>query len=137
MKAAFAAPASNVGLTPLEFMLGIMKDPAVAPQLRLKAAESAAPYVHPKPGRSQASDPSVNAKPIDGVCEAEARGRMLELAFQSWSGTLSAAEVEELETLEKAYPPDPNDPLWEAAQAWDRAIQEFDRIETSKAGPKR
>jgi len=38
MKVAFAAAASDVGLTPLEFMLGIMKDTTVLPQLRLKAA---------------------------------------------------------------------------------------------------
>jgi hypothetical protein len=42
MQAAFAAAASNASLTPLEFMLGIMKDTTVLPQLRLKAAEAAA-----------------------------------------------------------------------------------------------
>jgi hypothetical protein len=122
MQAAFAAAASNASLTPLEFMLGIMKDTTVLPQLRLKAAEAAAPYVHAKPGRSQATDPAESAKPIEVVRkEAEDRGRLLELALADFSEGLSGAEADELERLKKAYPPDPNDPLREAYQAWERA----------------
>jgi len=120
MKAAFAAAASNVDLTPLDFMLGIMNDTTVLPQLRLKAAEAAAPYVHAKPGRSQATDPAVSAKPIEGVREARDRDRLFELTLADFSEGLSGAEAEELERLRKAYPPDPNDPLNEAFQAWER-----------------
>ncbi len=131
MEAAFAAAASNASLTPLEFMLGIMKDTTVLPQLRLKAAEAAAPYVHAKPGRSQAIDPAVSAKPIEG--KASARGRLLELALADFSKGLSAAEAEELERLRKAYPPDPNDPLAEAMRAWREAAY---KIEKPEAGSK-
>ncbi|WP_245421899.1 hypothetical protein [Rhodoplanes serenus] len=36
------------GLTPLEFMLGVMRDEKETRDVRLDAAKSAAPYVHPK-----------------------------------------------------------------------------------------
>ncbi len=36
------------GLTPLEYMLQIMRDEERLPDVRLDAAKAAAPYVHPK-----------------------------------------------------------------------------------------
>lgn len=36
------------GITPLEYMLKVMRDEAQDPDVRLDAAKSAAPYVHPK-----------------------------------------------------------------------------------------
>jgi hypothetical protein len=36
------------GLTPLEYMLSMMRDEANEPAVRLDAAKFAAPYVHPK-----------------------------------------------------------------------------------------
>src|SRR5437764_12879127 len=36
------------GMTPLEFMLGVMRDDNRAVELRLEAAAKAAPYVHPR-----------------------------------------------------------------------------------------
>jgi hypothetical protein len=36
------------GLTPLEYMLQIMRDERQTDQVRLDAAKAAAPYVHPK-----------------------------------------------------------------------------------------
>ena len=36
------------GLTPLEFMLSVLRDPASDPAMRMDAAKAAAPYVHPK-----------------------------------------------------------------------------------------
>jgi hypothetical protein len=40
--------ASANGLTPLEYMLQVMRDDSQEPRSRLAAAQSAAPYVHPK-----------------------------------------------------------------------------------------
>jgi hypothetical protein len=139
MQAAFAAAASNASLTPLDFMLGIMKDTAVLPQLRLKAAEAAAPYVHAKPGRSQPTDPAVSAKPIEVVREeARDRDRLLYLALVDFDSSLSGAEAEELERLKKAYPPDPNDPLKHVMEAYDRALaDQRDKAEKFKAAQKR
>jgi hypothetical protein len=36
------------GVTPLDFMLGVMRDERASLDLRFEAARSAAPYVHPK-----------------------------------------------------------------------------------------
>ncbi len=68
VNAAFAAAASN-SLSPLDFLLGIMRDSSVSSDLRIKAAQVAAPYVHAKPGRSPTTDSAVRAKHIEGVCE--------------------------------------------------------------------
>lgn len=43
-----ADKAASEGLTPLEYMLQIMRDEAEEPRARLNAAISAAPYVHAK-----------------------------------------------------------------------------------------
>lgn len=47
-RVAKAAEIVASGLTPLEFMLGVMRDPNATPGERMDAAKSAAPYVHPK-----------------------------------------------------------------------------------------
>ena len=162
--AAFDAAASNADLTPLDFLLGVMRDSSLSPDLRMKAAQAAAPYVHAKPGGSPTPDSAVSAKPIDpanygprearkdqdrlhhfyckrisppscgggALSESEdaeeaqltariaafekspeglARQRIRELDFASFSRRISDAETEELESLQKAYPPDPNDPM--------------------------
>jgi hypothetical protein len=36
------------GITPLDFMLQVMRDESVEPAKRLDAAKAAAPYVHPR-----------------------------------------------------------------------------------------
>lgn len=46
--AALAAEIAESGETPLGYMLGLMRDPAQVQEVRLDAAKSAAPYVHPK-----------------------------------------------------------------------------------------
>lgn len=45
-------PAEGQDLTPLGFLLGVMKDSGAPPHLRIKVARIVAPYVHPKRGRS-------------------------------------------------------------------------------------
>lgn len=46
--AAKAAELAASGELPLDFMLNVMRDPAKDFEVRLDAAKSAAPYVHPK-----------------------------------------------------------------------------------------
>jgi hypothetical protein len=41
------------GLTPLEYMIRVMRDENQPPDMRLDAARSAAPYVHPKLAQTQ------------------------------------------------------------------------------------
>jgi hypothetical protein len=53
--------------------------------------------------------------------EGLARQRILELEYADFSRRLSSAETDELESLRKAYPdlpPDPNDPLKDAFEAY-------------------
>lgn len=40
--------AASEGLTPLDYMLSILRDEAQGPLMRFEAAKAAAPYVHPK-----------------------------------------------------------------------------------------
>src|SRR5262245_53985760 len=46
--AAKAAAIAASGLTPLDYLLSVLRDEANPPALRIDAAKSAAPYVHPK-----------------------------------------------------------------------------------------
>jgi len=43
-----AESAAEAGITPLEFMLNRMRDPAVDPNEQFEAAKAAAPYIHPR-----------------------------------------------------------------------------------------
>jgi hypothetical protein len=48
---ATAAKASAIaasGLTPLDYMLSVLRDEANSPEMRLDAANKAAPFVHPR-----------------------------------------------------------------------------------------
>jgi hypothetical protein len=125
VNAAFAATTSNSGLLPLDFFLAVMRDPSIPPEWRFKAAKAAAPYVHAKPGGSPTTDSAASPKHIEGVCEEEARARdrILELAIADWDKRLTGAEAEELENLKKAYPPDPNNPLKSAIEAYERGCE--------------
>lgn len=53
------------GLTPLDYMLHIMRDESMSPDMRLDAANKAAPYVHPKLATvdHKSSDGSMSPKP--------------------------------------------------------------------------
>ena len=44
--AARKAKAASSGLSPLDYMLGVMRDEAQTPAARMAAAKSAAPYLH-------------------------------------------------------------------------------------------
>lgn len=46
--AARAEAAAQDGISPLEYLLSVMRDPAAEEKDRLEAAKAAAPYVHPK-----------------------------------------------------------------------------------------
>ena len=69
MNAAIDAAAANPAISPLDFLLGIMRDPNASSELRIRAAAQAAPFIHAKPGTARSSDPATSAKPIDGVCD--------------------------------------------------------------------
>jgi hypothetical protein len=63
-KAAFAAASADPAITPLQFLLGVMRDPRAPTDLRIKVARAAAPLVHGK--RGTASPEVGKAGAIDG-----------------------------------------------------------------------
>jgi hypothetical protein len=104
--AALAAAAANPAISPLDFLMCIMRDPSVSCELRIKAAQAAAPFVHAKPGSPRSGDPAGTAKLIDGtgaftidVAVAKALRddyhRLGELERKKCGDPLSAVEVEE------------------------------------------
>jgi hypothetical protein len=44
----FHAAVSEAGLTPLEYMLAVLRDKTVDPERRDRMAAAAAPYIHPR-----------------------------------------------------------------------------------------
>jgi len=104
--AALAAAAANPEILPLEFLLGIMRDPNVSSELRIKVAQVTLPFVHAKPLSACRGDPAGTAKPIDGTYSFTIDGavakalrdddhRLGELLRKKCGGTLSAMEAEE------------------------------------------
>jgi hypothetical protein len=67
MNAAIDAAAANPAISPLDFLLGIMRDPNASSELRIRAAAQAAPFIHAKPGTARPGDPAGTAKLIDGT----------------------------------------------------------------------
>src|SRR5262249_12488616 len=65
VNAAFDAATSNPDLSPLDFLLGVMRDASLPPDWRIKAAQAALPYVDVKPERSPPTDPAATAKQIE------------------------------------------------------------------------
>src|SRR6202048_3069612 len=106
MNAAIDAAAANPAISPLDFLLGIMRDPNASSELRIRAAAQAAPFIHAKPGTARPGDPAGTAKLIDGtgaftIDNAVAKAlrddyhRLGELERKKCGDPLSAAEVEE------------------------------------------
>ena len=67
VNAAFDAATSNPDLSPLDFLLEVMRNSSIPPDCRIKAALAALPYVHVKPERSPATDSAATARQIESV----------------------------------------------------------------------
>ena len=65
--AAKAAAIAETGLTPLDYMLQVMRDPLAEPARRLDAAKAAAPFVHPRLNSIEHSGPNGGVIPIAAV----------------------------------------------------------------------
>ena len=50
---------------PLDFFLAVMRNSSIPPEWRFKAAQAAAPYIHPKAEPAQGVDPAATAKQIE------------------------------------------------------------------------
>ena len=67
--AARQAEVEASGITPLDYMLKVMRDENADPHQRFEAAKSAAPYIHPKLANIQhGSDPD---NPLNTVTDAD------------------------------------------------------------------
>jgi hypothetical protein len=109
--AAIAAAVSNPDISPLEFLLGVMRDPNVSADLRIKVAQAAAPFVHAKPGNARPGDSAASVTFIEGVghfaiepalakAVRDDQHRLSELLRKryfpdDYGGPLSAAEIKE------------------------------------------
>ena len=56
-----AVPPAPDQTSPLEFLLAVMRNPAVDDKLRIEAAKTAAPYLHPKKGEGGKKDEQLDA----------------------------------------------------------------------------
>jgi hypothetical protein len=103
---ALAAAATNPDISPLDYLLGIVRDANESSERRFKAAQTTLPFVHAKPGSARPGDPAGPAKLIDGtgaftIDNAVAKAlrddyhRLGELERKKCGDPLSAAEVEE------------------------------------------
>jgi len=121
-----------------------MRDPNVSLEFRIKVAQATLPFVHGKLVSAPLKQTAGSAKLIDGTGgftvddasarveglgespEKRARSRIFELELKTWCREgPSAAEQIELDVLRGLYPDVPLDrsePMYDAIQAWDRAL---------------
>ncbi len=111
------AAAADPNLLPLDFLLSVMRDPNVPPDIRIKVALAAAPFVHAKARSGDSGDAAASAKliEVDESPEGRGRRRIDALESQKVSKPLSADEQSELDNLRALYP-EPPDPVWLAYQ---------------------
>jgi hypothetical protein len=106
--AALAAAAANPDISPLDFLLGIMRDPTTSSDLRVKIALAVVRLTHAKPAIARRHDPTQSGELIDctgslidaAVAKAlrDDYNRLTELGRKSLGRDkrgLSAAEIEE------------------------------------------
>ena len=74
--AAKAAEIAASGGTPLDYMLKVMRDPGLEPDMRLDAAKSAAPYVHPKLAAIELTGKDGGPIQTESISDIEAARRM-------------------------------------------------------------
>jgi len=67
VNAAFDAATSNPDLSPLDFLLGVMRDASLSPDWRMKAAQAALP----QPEGAPATDPAATARQIEGGADSD------------------------------------------------------------------
>lgn len=66
-----AAEVAASGLTPLDYMLGVMRNEQNSLDVRLDAANKAAPYVHPKLAAVEHSGPNGGPIEVANLSDAE------------------------------------------------------------------
>jgi hypothetical protein len=101
VNAAFDAATYNPDLSPLDFLLEVMRDSSLLPDQRIKAALAALPYVHIKPERAPATDPAPTARQIEAGSDdplAEAMRAWREGAYERIEKSEAGSKSENVET---------------------------------------
>lgn len=93
------AKAVAEGISPVEYMLGIMRNGEADPKERAWAAEKAAPYVHPRPAPMErtvqidlpdTSTPAGIDKALDAIIAAMGKGELSPSEGQSFISVIEA-----------------------------------------------
>lgn len=110
--AALKAASADPAVTPLQFLLGVMRDPTSPTNLRIQVARAAAPLVHGKSGTALPRDPTgtvAEGSTID-IEEAKALrniqrrlGTLLRKRYGQNGGPLTAAEIAEQSELRALF----------------------------------
>lgn len=78
-----ADAAVREGLTPLEYMLAVMRDESVDPERRDRMATAAAPYIHPRLSNVEAKIGGDPENPVEINLTQEERRRQARAAINS------------------------------------------------------
>ncbi len=82
--------AKEAGLTPLEYMLAVMRDPETLPQRRDDMAKACAPYMH---ARLAAVDPETGKPPQEGQVNIIVAARQVALLLHKAHKRLEQVET--------------------------------------------
>lgn len=88
------------GQTPVEYMLGTMRDEAADPADRRWAAEKAAPYIHPRPAPLQRT---VKIDLPDLEKASDLTSATLAIVKATANGQISPAEAQQLSSVVEAH----------------------------------
>ncbi len=80
------------GLTPLDYMLAVMRNPRLPVAMRFDAARSAAPYIHPRLSAIEHTGKDGGPIITERVSDIEAGRRMLFLLNQAAEATSKAIQ---------------------------------------------
>ena len=109
------------GITPVEYMLGVLRDEQADPKARAWAAEKSAPYLHPRPapiertvaiGLPDTSTPEGIGRALDAILQAIANAELSPAEGQSLISVIEARRkaietadlAARIATLERAVP---------------------------------
>jgi hypothetical protein len=123
-------------LSPLDFLLGVMKDPQAAPRLCIKAARVTATYVHAKAGQAKADDEPAIEDPYGFDFDLDVAKALREdvLALQeTLYGEDEKRAIEKRIFERQMMLPDPPAAYMREVCEWERGrLQEVEKIRETK-----
>ncbi len=93
------AGAANAGVTPVEYMLSVLRDESAPEERKCWAAEKAAPYIHPKP---QPIARCIDIElPDTGTIEG-IKAALAKITFSAAAGRIAPGEAQSMAALVEA-----------------------------------